>query len=50
MSFSVALTACDRPSKAMTIDRLNKLTDEFAARRMDRSIQRALTGRTIASL
>jgi len=32
------------------IDDLNRLTERFAARRMDRSVQQALTGRSVASL
>ena len=31
-------------------DRLARLTDPFAALRMDRAIQRALSGKTIADL
>ena len=49
-SLRQAIDGDDHRSIRSAIDRLNKLTDEFAARRMDRSIQRALTGRTIASL
>jgi molecular chaperone HscA len=49
-SLRQAIEGDDHRSIRSAIDRLNKLTDEFAARRMDRSIQRALTGRTIASL
>ena len=32
------------------IDELNRLTEPFAARRMDRSVQQALTGKSLASL
>ena len=49
-SLRQAIDGDDHRSIRSAIDRLNKLTDAFAARRMDRSIQRALTGRTIASL
>lgn len=40
----------DTPAIKKAIDALGRSTDEFAARRMNRSIQRALAGRSVESL
>ncbi len=40
----------DHRAIKMQVDRVNKATEPFASRRMDRSVQRALSGRTVASL
>jgi len=40
----------DHRAIKIAIDDLNRLTESFAARRMDRSVQQALAGRSLASL
>jgi len=45
-----AAAAEDTPAIKKAIDALGRSTDEFAARRMNRSIQRALAGRSVESL
>ncbi len=40
----------DHRAIKMQVDRLNKATEPFASRRMDRSVKSALSGRTVASL
>ncbi len=40
----------DHRAIKMQVDRVNRATEPFASRRMDRSVQRALAGRTVASL
>jgi len=39
--------AADQPALKLAIDRLARGTEEFAARRMDRSIRAALAGRRV---
>jgi molecular chaperone HscA len=45
-----ALTGTERRAIKQSTDALNRATDDFAARRMDASIKRALAGRKIGSL
>jgi molecular chaperone HscA len=45
-----ALSGTDRRAIKQSTDALNRATDDFAARRMDASIKRALAGRKIGSL
>jgi len=40
----------DQRTIRQQIDRLNRMTGPFAERRMDRSVRRALEGRSIASI
>jgi molecular chaperone HscA len=44
------LAATDHRAIKQATDALNRATDEFAARRMDQGIRRALAGRNIGSL
>ena len=39
-----------RPASVASSDALNRVTEDFAARRMDRSVKAALTGQKIANL
>ena len=45
-----ALSGSDHRSIKQASDALNRATDEFAARRMDVNVRRALSGRSIANL
>jgi molecular chaperone HscA len=44
------MSGTDHRAIKKAIDTLNRATDEFAARRMDAGIKRALAGRKIGSL
>jgi molecular chaperone HscA len=44
------LAGADHRAIKQAVDALNRATDEFAARRMDEGIRRALSGRQIGSL
>jgi molecular chaperone HscA len=44
------LAGADHRVIKQAIDQLNRATDEFAARRMDQGIRRALAGKKIGSL
>jgi molecular chaperone HscA len=44
------LAGTDHRAIKQAVDALNRATDDFAARRMDEGIRRALSGRQIGSL
>jgi molecular chaperone HscA len=48
-SLKRALSGAERRAIKQSTDALNRATDDFAARRMDASIKRALAGRKIGS-
>jgi len=45
-----ALAGADHRAIKAATDALNRITEPFASRRMDASVQRALTGQKIANL
>jgi molecular chaperone HscA len=45
-----AVTLTDHRAIKSAIDRVNRVTEPFAARRMDRTVQRALAGRSVETL
>jgi molecular chaperone HscA len=49
-SLQILLTGTDHRAIKQASDALNRATDEFAERRMDQGIRRALAGRKIGSL
>jgi molecular chaperone HscA len=49
-SLEKLLSGTDHRAIKQAAEALNRATDDFAARRMDSSIKRALTGRKIGSL
>jgi len=49
-TLETALEGTDIQTLKLAQEQLNQLTTEFAARRMNHSIQTALTGRTLAEL
>jgi molecular chaperone HscA len=44
------LRAADRRALAAAVSALNRVTEPFAARRMDRGVARALTGRKVDAI
>ena len=49
-SLQKLLTGADHRKIKQAVEALNRATDEFAARRMDAGIKRALSGKKIGSL
>jgi len=45
-----AMAGSDHRAIKAAIERVNRITDGFAAQRMDRSVKQALAGRNIASI
>jgi molecular chaperone HscA len=50
LALEAALSGSDHRAIKAAIKRANRVTDPFAARRMDRSVKQALAGRDIASM
>ena len=49
-ALAASLAGADRRAIKASCDALNRVTEDFAARRMDQSVRRVLTGRNIANL
>jgi molecular chaperone HscA len=49
-ALAAAIAGTDHRAIKSSTDALNRVTEEFAARRMDRSVRTALTGRNIANI
>ena len=50
VALEISMTGTDHRAIKAAIERANRETDPFAARRMDQSVKRALAGRNIASI
>ena len=48
-AFQVSLAAT-KPAIKQAIDGMNRLTEDFAALRMDRSVKQALAGKNVANI